>query len=68
MQTDIKHASDEFVDTHKELKPIVDDLMRKGGYDSFDDLYRKALAKMTVDDRKKFEAVSGEPQESTTAC
>ena len=58
MQTDIEHASDEFVKANKALKPVIDDMMRKGGYDSFDDLYNKALEKMTPDDRKKFEAVS----------
>ncbi|KAL0570072.1 hypothetical protein V5O48_011890 [Marasmius crinis-equi] len=57
MQTDVKHASDDFVKTNADLKPTVDSLLHKGGFSSFDDLYNKAMEKMTDDDRKKFEAL-----------
>lgn len=57
-QTDVKHQSDNFVKANGDIKSIVDSVLHKNGFASLDDLFNKAMEKMTPDERKKFEAVS----------
>jgi transcriptional accessory protein Tex/SPT6 len=58
MQTDIKNDAKQMDKKNADMRPKVDALLNKNGLDSIDDLIKKAMAQMTDDERKQFEAVS----------
>ena len=58
MQIDIEKFAQQMDDKDKELRPIINALLREKGHQSVDDLINNASALMSLDEKKKYEAVS----------
>ena len=60
MQTDVKNIGVKMDEKNVKYRPAIDKLLKAHGMDSVDDVINKAMAEMTPDERKAFEAVRSE--------
>ncbi|KAG2014121.1 hypothetical protein CC2G_010964 [Coprinopsis cinerea AmutBmut pab1-1] len=57
MQTDIKHVAEEMDKLDKRMRPTIDKLLHDNHMNGIDDLIKKAMEKMTPEEKKQFEAM-----------